>query len=95
MIDAWSIYNSKKSVVMFIVEDVTYNVCDQKFHEFEIRKLNPEVYVIRKTLTEVANEGHLGEGKRLFIGSQEVAVVYFRCGYHPDQYPTQREWDAR
>jgi glutathione synthase len=24
-----------------------------------------------------------------------VAVIYFRCGYHPDQYPTEREWDAR
>ena len=65
-------------MILFIVEDVTYNVCDQKFHEFEIRKLNPEVYVIRKTLTEIANEGHLGPQKRLFIGNQEVAVVYFR-----------------
>lgn len=25
----------------------------------------------------------------------QVAVIYFRCGYHPDQYPTEREWDAR
>merc|ERR1719433_781051 len=25
----------------------------------------------------------------------EVAMVYFRCGYSPDQYPTEREWDAR
>ena len=24
-----------------------------------------------------------------------MAVIYFRCGYHPDQYPTEREWDAR
>jgi len=33
--------------------------------------------------------------KRLFIGKDEVGVIYFRCGYHPDQYPTEREWDAR
>ena len=25
----------------------------------------------------------------------EVAVVYFRCGYEPCQYPTDREWNAR
>lgn len=36
-----------RSVVMFIVEDVTYNICDQKFHEFEIRRQNPDVFVIR------------------------------------------------
>lgn len=80
---------------MFVVEDVTYNVCDQKFHEFEIRRLNPECYVIRKTLTEIAKEGRLDENKRLFVGQHEVAVIYFRCGYHPDQYPTDKEWDAR
>ncbi len=26
---------------------------------------------------------------------KEVAVVYFRSGYSPDQYPTDQEWDVR
>jgi glutathione synthetase len=95
MLDAWAIYDNPKAVIMFIVEDVTYNICDQKFHEFEIRKQRPDVFVIRKTLTEVANKGRLGDAKRLFVGDDEVAVVYFRCGYHPDQYPTEKEWEAR
>lgn len=95
MLDAWQIYDRKSSVILFIVEDVTYNVCDQKFHEFEIRRLNPDVFVIRKTLTEIAKFGRLDEEKRLFFGQEEVAVVYFRCGYHPDQYPTDKEWEAR
>ena len=75
---------TNRSVIMFIVEDVTYNVCDQKFHEFEIRKQNPSVYVIRKTLTEVAKEGKLMEDKRLFVDSQEVkdkyTVISCKCG---------------
>lgn len=25
----------------------------------------------------------------------EVSVVYFRAGYEPNHYPSQREWDAR
>ena len=24
-----------------------------------------------------------------------MAVVYFRAGYTPDDYPTNRQWDAR
>ena len=60
------------------MEDLTYNICDQKFHEFEIRKQNPDVFVIRKTLTEVADQGRLDDEKRLFIGKDEVAVIYFR-----------------
>ena len=63
-------------------EGQVYNVCDQKFHEFEIRKQNPDCYVMRKNLTEIAEQGKLvGEDARLFVDGQEVAVVYFRCGY--------------
>jgi len=96
MLDAWTIYNVKTAVILFIIEDVSYNICDQKFHEFEIRKQNPDAFVVRKTLTEVAKDGYLEkDSKKLFVGKQEVAVVYFRCGYHPDQYPTEKEWEAR
>ena len=68
-------------MILFIVEDVTYNICDQKFHEFEIRKQNPSVYVIRKTLTQVADEGKLTSDKRLIVDGKEVRnsllFVYF------------------
>ena len=68
-------------MILFIVEDVTYNICDQKFHEFEIRKQNPSVYVIRKTLTQVADEGKLTSDKRLIVDGKEVRnsllSVYF------------------
>merc|ERR1712156_465543 len=72
------------------------NICDQKFHEFEIRRQNPDAFVIRKTLTEISTEGRIEPNtKKLFVGKHEVAVVYYRCGYHPDQYPTEKEWEAR
>ena len=35
------------------------------------------------------------QDKRLMMDGVEVGVVYMRCGYHPDQYPTQAEWAAR
>ena len=79
MLDAWNIYNVKSAVIMFIIEDVTYNICDQKFHEFEIRRQNPDAFVIRKTLTEVSKEGRIEPNtKKLFVGKHEVAVVYYR-----------------
>ncbi|XP_023333170.1 glutathione synthetase isoform X2 [Eurytemora carolleeae] len=95
LVNSWKLYNQPKSVILFLVEDVTYNICDQKFHEFEIREQCPEVFVIRKTLTEIGNRGKLTEDKRLIIDGHEVAVIYMRCGYHPDQYPSEVEWDAR
>lgn len=95
MLEAWKIFGNKNAVIMFIIENVTYNICDQRFHEFEIRRLNPSVRVIRRTLTQIANTGKLGPNKELLIGKDTVAVVYFRAGYEPGHYPTEREWDAR
>jgi len=95
LIEAWKIYNKPNSVIMMLVEDITYNICDQKFHEFEIRRQCPDVFVIRKTLTEMASRAEMKEDKSLWIDGQEVAVIYMRCGYHPDQYPTEKEWEAR
>lgn len=30
-----------------------------------------------------------------YRSDQEVAVVYFRTAYSPDQYHTEKDWDAR
>ena len=52
---------------MFVVEDVTYNICDQRFHEFEIRHQNPAVFVIRRNLTQIANTAKLSEKQELIM----------------------------
>ena len=83
------------SVILFLIEDVTYNICDQKFHEFKIREMCPDVFVVRKTLTQLADCAILTQDKRLMVDGVEVGVIYMRCGYHPDQYPTEREWEVR
>ncbi|KAH8272281.1 hypothetical protein KR044_006894 [Drosophila immigrans] len=95
MVKAWDIYAKPESVILFIIEDVSYNICDQRFHEFYIRETYPHIKVLRRTLTEVHREGKLGQRKELLLGTTEVAVIYFRAGYEPAHYPTQGEWDAR
>jgi len=58
-------------VILFIVENVTYNICDQRFHEFEIRRQNPNVRVIRRNLTQLGGKGKggakLGPNKQLLM----------------------------
>ncbi|KAA3473445.1 glutathione synthetase, chloroplastic [Gossypium australe] len=62
------------------------------------------VKTIRKTLTEIDSEGQLlPDGTFLvYVSSyyciecgQAVAVVYFRAGYAPTDYPSESEWRAR
>lgn len=52
---------------MFVIENVTYNICDQRFHEYEIRKMNPDIKVIRRTLTQIADTAKLGPNKELLV----------------------------
>ncbi|KAG7205148.1 hypothetical protein KM043_005517 [Ampulex compressa] len=95
LLTCWNIYGDLKAVILFVVEDVTYNICDQRFHEYEIRKQNPKVKVIRKTLTQLAAIASLGSKKELVVDGNVVSVVYYRCGYEPAQYYTEKEWDVR
>ena len=75
MIEAWKIYDEPKSVVMFVIEDVTFNICDQKFHEFEIRRQNPAVKVIRRTLTEIYDNGVLSN-EIIFIYKININIIF-------------------
>lgn len=67
MLEAWKIYGDPNAVILFIIENITYNICDQRFHEFEIRRLNPSVKVIRRTLTEMAKKAKLGPNNELLV----------------------------
>ena len=81
--EAWRLYDVPKSVILFLVEDVTYNICDQKFHEFEIRRQCPEVFVIRKTLTDLAKRGYLTKVRRMLM-SRAVSVKTVCAGQETD-----------
>lgn len=35
------------------------------------------------------------ETAQIFIDNQEVAVVYYRSGYSPEQYNTENSWLIR
>ena len=43
-----------------------------------LRRLCPEVFVIRKTLTQMAEEARLTPDRRLMVDGVEVAVIYMR-----------------
>lgn len=95
MIAAWDYYNSSKAILLFVVEDVTYNICDQRFHEYEIMRQRPDITVLRRSLTQIHQQATLDQDRRLWLGSQEVAVVYYRSGYDPSLYHGAAEWAAR
>ncbi|XP_077400553.1 glutathione synthetase-like [Vanacampus margaritifer] len=90
---AWELYGSKRAVVMFLVEENQINILDQRIIENELWKWN--IASIRKRFEDVFESGKLDEDKRLFVDCREVAVVYFRNGYMPQNYKSEKAWEAR
>lgn len=91
---AWKAYKNPKAVILFVVEEVTVNISDQRALEFHIsRKYCNEVKIARANFSEM-QETLTIVNQKLFIEEKEVAVVYYRTGYDPEQYQKE-DWDIR
>ena len=84
-----------KPVIVFVVQPNETNTVDQRLLEFALWD-NHEIPVVRMSLGEIYEKVTLDEETgRLLIATdnggkvqQEVAVVYFRAGYAPTDYPS-------
>ncbi|MEQ2260710.1 hypothetical protein XENORESO_000458 [Xenotaenia resolanae] len=90
---AWELYGSERAVVMFLVEEAQRNIFDHRYIESELWKRN--IPTIRKRFDDVYKTGSLDLEKRLIVDGKEVAVVYFRNGYMPQNYTNEQCWDVR
>uniref|UniRef100_A0AAQ5XMX2 Glutathione synthetase n=1 Tax=Amphiprion ocellaris TaxID=80972 RepID=A0AAQ5XMX2_AMPOC len=76
---AWELYGSERAVIMFLVEENQRNIFDHRYVENELWKRDNYVHLCHS----------------LFSDGQEVAVVYFRNGYMPQNYMSEQSWDTR
>ncbi|KAL6323981.1 hypothetical protein AAG906_006252 [Vitis piasezkii] len=91
---AWKEYNNPRALVMFVVQTEERNMYDQHWLSTAMKERH-DVTTIRKTLAEIDAEGKLLPDGTLTVGGQPVAVIYFRAGYAPTDYPSESEWRAR
>lgn len=92
LLEAWSAYNNKKAAILFVVEEETYNVSDQRLLEHSIQKSKLSVQVMRRRFSELHT--CKVDGGNLFVDGVEIAVVYYRTAYAPEQMDAQ-SWEVR
>ncbi|KAK3117813.1 Glutathione synthetase [Teratosphaeriaceae sp. CCFEE 6253] len=87
--------------VIFLVQDPERNVFDQRHVEYALNK-NHAIRTFRLAFGKVLEDTHVDANRKLtYVPPQkpsqpyEVSVVYFRAGYAPTDYHSQREWDGR
>lgn len=80
---------SQKAVVVFVVQPGETNTVDQRMLEFSLWDRH-QIPVVRLSLAEIHDKVTLDEdsGSLTIDGGGEVAVVYFRAGYAPTDYPS-------
>ncbi|KAF8783109.1 Glutathione synthetase like protein [Argiope bruennichi] len=93
IISAWDAYTNTSAVVLFVVEDVTYNICDQRALEYALLEYESRLEVLRCSFKELRTCAVL-KGRTLLVKDKEVAVVYYRNGYMPDQLEPE-DWEVR
>lgn len=92
--EAWKEFNNPRAVVLVVVQPEERNIYDQHWLSAVLRERHG-VTSIRKTLAEIEAEAKLLPDGTLVLGEEAVAVVYFRAGYAPTDYPSESEWRAR
>ncbi|XP_032827101.1 glutathione synthetase isoform X1 [Petromyzon marinus] len=90
---AWELYGEPKAAVMFLVETDCRNIFDQRCVEYALWKRG--IKVLRKTFGDVTKQASLLPDRTLHVNGTEIAVVYYRSGYTPNNYSGPKDWEAR
>lgn len=92
---------SLPTVVLMVIQPDERNVFDQYMIQSELWNTH-NITVVRLSLSNLCTNGWVDDTgifclKHDGVSADEVAVsiVYFRAGYVPDDYPSEKEWSAR
>ncbi|AES82541.2 homoglutathione synthetase [Medicago truncatula] len=90
---AWKEYNNPRAVIIVVVQGEERNMYDQHFVSAILREKYP--FLSSYYDLKINQEGEILPDGTLSVDGQAVAIVYFRAGYTPVDYPSESEWRAR
>lgn len=79
----------RPQILLTVIHKNERNVIDQRMVEFQ-----SGLICLRRTFQQIAEKGKMEDG-RLILEDKEVAVVYYRTGYAPPHYESQKDWATR
>lgn len=82
----------KDGAVLFIVQEGERNFYDQLHLQ---NSIDPSIPVLRYSLADPSIFKVSASNGTLTVNDQEIAVVYYRAGYSPDEYKTTDFWVSR
>lgn len=87
--------------ILIVVQERERNAFDQRALEFDLLERHG-IRSTRKTFTSLQNDCEVASDSSALMltdgassGKSEISTVYYRAGYSPDDYPTEKHWDLR
>ncbi|KAJ1679294.1 Glutathione synthetase [Spiromyces aspiralis] len=88
-------YNWPGARILFVVQPGERNKFDQLWIQDQLWQRH-QVRTLRYSLTRLDDAMEVDPAtRRLTVDGHEISVIYFRAGYTPHDYPTEREWTTR
>jgi glutathione synthase len=91
---AWKAYGKDEAEVCMVVQKGEKNKFDQLHLQYLLQQ-HYGVSTVRQTLDELELAVVDPVTHCLRINGVETAIVYFRAGYGPDDYPSAAQWQVR
>lgn len=92
---------SLPTVILMVIQPDERNVFDQYMIESALWSTH-NITVVRSSLSNLCANGWVDDNGMFILKPDgvvadqvTVSVVYFRAGYTPDDYPSEKEWSAR
>ena len=83
----------QRASVLMVVQKNEWNMVDQQLLAFTLWKQHA-IPLVRKTLGEIYDEATTDEDGQLVIEGRVISLAYFRAGYTPRDFPSEKEWAA-
>ncbi|KAH8595725.1 hypothetical protein B0O99DRAFT_741158 [Bisporella sp. PMI_857] len=96
--------SSHDSCIIFLVQTPERNIFDQRRLEYALQQQDSPIPTFRVPFGEILSQTSIADSPRRELlyrlpsnpsKTFEVAVVYFRAGYGPSDYPDEKAWKAR
>eukprot|EP00118_Oscarella_pearsei_P013812 m.114315 g.114315 ORF g.114315 m.114315 type:complete len:359 (+) comp37485_c0_seq3:286-1362(+) len=95
---AWEEYGCADAIAVTLCSRNEINIYGMLYIEFclwEKHGITHHLIVIDDIIEGGCMKVTVDKNSTLFIGPHKVAVVYYRTGYSPSHYPTEKHWKAR
>ncbi|RNA33549.1 glutathione synthetase isoform X2 [Brachionus plicatilis] len=95
LIKSLELYMSPNAHFLLVIRNLDYTLSDHRLIEYALFEKAPKIKLFRMTFTEINQNAVLDDHGRLFIQGCEIGIVYFKSGFDPSDYPSEKEWEAR